>query len=838
MDITQTFYKDLPVQYRILVYLIVFLLIITGILLIYGYSDKDRGYPQSDTTRDLSAVGDENFPPFSYLENGEPAGYDVDVMHGIEKLLNRTIHIELVPWSQAIDLVAKGDRDILIGVAFTDERKTLFDFTERTINQRTARFMRKDNFHLPTSSLSHWNGTVAGQKGDMNTQRLKREYPNLTIIEYPDQMQALQAVIDKKADLFIGNYYVGMYTLQALQATDLLKMAGEPESERPYGIAVTKGRSALLSDLNQAIEQLKESGEMKKIRDKWFGENFFSESLVQYLRAILLISGGILLFFGIYVIILRRYNTKLNKKVREQTEELTEKNRRLQESERTLLLHIQELDENRRALAASEERFNLAMQATRDGIWDWQTDPEGYYFSPGYYHMLGYEADEIPFNYEVWLMHLHPDHRQMAASVVSGILSGEHDSFEIEVLMRTKQGEYIWIMSRGMTVSKDPTGKPTRIVGTHVNITNRKKTESELAELKILMDAAFNQSNVAMVLIRLPNETIHLINSAARELFGIDSETIQAGMNFFTRITASLRDPDTGTRIPEPDHPLRKAAEGIVTTGYEAGIADQTGSVRHVLINASPIVNSVGKLIAAIMVCADISENRQIKEAMNRVNRKLNMLASITRNEIQNQGFVLRGYLEICKTVATEPAVIEILDKIQEIVGRLNAHIINTRNFQDMGMNPPTWQNLREIYIFAASHVNLSEIRHVQEIGSYEVFADPFFEKALTNILNNAVIHGGHVSTITACTKERGWDLVLIITDDGCGIEPERKEQIFMHGDPSNQGFGLFFAREVLSITGLMIHETGEAGHGARFEITIPRGMFRPVQERDGPAGN
>ena len=389
--------------------------------------------------------------------------------------------------ADATDLVARGKRDILIGVAVTDERKAIFDFTERTINQRTARFMRKDDFHLPTQDLSDWNGTVAGQKGDLNTERVKQEYPNLTIIEYPDQMQALQAVIDKEADLFIGNYYVGMYTLQSLQATDLLKTAGEPGSERPYGIAIRKGDSALLSDLNRAIDQLKQSGEMKSIRDRWFGDNFFSDSLVPYLKIILLVSGGIVLFFGVYSIILRRYNTELNKKVREQTEELREKNRKLQESENELLLHIEELVENRRALTASEERFTLAMQATRDGIWDWQLEPEGYYFSPGCYHMLGYEADEIPFTYKVWLEHLHPDHLRKAESVISGIVNGEKDSFEIEVLMRSKDGGYVWIMSRGMAVCKDMTGKPTRIVGTHVNITNRKKTESELAELKILL---------------------------------------------------------------------------------------------------------------------------------------------------------------------------------------------------------------------------------------------------------------------------------------------------------------------------------------------------------------
>ncbi|MBP9007531.1 MAG: PAS domain-containing protein, partial [Methanospirillum sp.] len=332
--------------------------------------------------------------------------------------------------------------------------------------------------------------------------------------------------------------------------------------------------------------------------------------------------------------------------------------------------------------------------------------------------------------------------------------------------------------------------------------------------------------------------SILLMNTSALELFGIDPEKKLPGMSFPSLMPSPLLDPDSGAPIAVEEHPLRKAAKGVITTGYETGIMDRTGSVRYILINASPIVNKNGESIAAIMVCTDISEKRRIEDAMNRVNRKLNMLTSITRNEIQNQGFVLLGYLEICKSIATEPEVITFLDKIQERVNQLNAHISNTRNFQDMGVNPPKWQNLREVYIFAASHVKLSEVNHVQEIGSYEVFADLFFEKALTNILNNAITHGGNVSMITAFTEERGLDLVLIITDDGCGIDSERKEQIFLHGYPSNQGFGLFFAREVLSITGLMIAETGEAGSGARFEITIPKGKFRIIRESEDSAGN
>jgi len=126
--------------------------------------------------------------------------------------------------------------------------------------------------------------------------------------------------------------------------------------------------------------------------------------------------------------------------------------------------------------------------------------------------------------------------------------------------------------------------------------------------------------------------------------------------------------------------------------------------------------------------------------------------------------------------------------------------------------------------------VELSNITHIQNIGPYEVFADPFLEKALTNILVNATMHGKNTSQIIAWTEELDGSLVLIIADDGIGIEPEKKELIFSHDTQNNQGLGLFFAREVLSITGLTIQETGTIGRGARFEITFPKGKYRIIQ--------
>ena len=132
-------------------------------------------------------------------------------------------------------------------------------------------------------------------------------------------------------------------------------------------------------------------------------------------------------------------------------------------------------------LRESEERYRLTLEAINDGLWDWDINTGNAILSSRWYTMLGYEPYELPQNYDSWRSLLHPEDFDRAEREISEhIASGE--GYAIEIRMRTKSGGWRWILTRGKVVERDADGDPTRMVGTHSDITERKRAEAALLE--------------------------------------------------------------------------------------------------------------------------------------------------------------------------------------------------------------------------------------------------------------------------------------------------------------------------------------------------------------------
>ncbi|GAB7080458.1 sensor histidine kinase [Megalodesulfovibrio paquesii] len=128
------------------------------------------------------------------------------------------------------------------------------------------------------------------------------------------------------------------------------------------------------------------------------------------------------------------------------------------------------------ALQQSEERFRLAMEASQDGLWDWNVASGEVYFSPGYAAMLGFSPEEAA-SADLWPGRVHPDDKDAVLAVNMDCIENRVDHFKVQFRMLTKEGEWRWVMGRGRAVTRDAAGRATRMIGTHSDITDRKRAE-------------------------------------------------------------------------------------------------------------------------------------------------------------------------------------------------------------------------------------------------------------------------------------------------------------------------------------------------------------------------
>lgn len=227
-------------------------------------------------------------------------------------------------------------------------------------------------------------------------------------------------------------------------------------------------------------------------------------------------------------------------------------------------------------------------------------------------------------------------------------------------------------------------------------------------------------------------------------------------------------------------------------------------------------------------ITRDITQRKQMEEALFQVNKKLNLLSSVTRHDILNQLTALRTYLELSLDYTNDPAMTDFIAKEKQIAEIIDQQISFTRDYQKMGLNAPTWQDISATISWVIQPLADPSVKISIDTPQLEIFADPMLEKVFYNLVDNAIRHGGKaLSEIRIFTREDAKGLLITVEDNGAGIADENKEQIFERGFGQNTGFGLFLSREILGITGITIRETGTYGKGARFEIRVPRGTFR-----------
>ena len=179
--------------------------------------------------------------------------------------------------------------------------------------------------------------------------------------------------------------------------------------------------------------------------------------------------------------------------------------------------------ELQQALQESEERLSFALEATSDGIWDLNLESGELYLSDNYYKILGYNPGEISITPKMFEELLHPEDKERVLRKVQECIDGKTKDCNVEFRIKTKSGNWKWILSRGKVVSRDSKGKALRFLGTHVDITKRREMEEALRESEEKFHSITSSANDAIFFID-NNGHISYCNKKAVEMFGYNKE--------------------------------------------------------------------------------------------------------------------------------------------------------------------------------------------------------------------------------------------------------------------------------------------------------------------------
>jgi PAS domain S-box-containing protein len=270
---------------------------------------------------------------------------------------------------------------------------------------------------------------------------------------------------------------------------------------------------------------------------------------------------------------------------------------------------------------------------------------------------------------------------------------------------------------------------------------------------------------------------------------------------------------------------------------HEMHTRTRSGRDIWVRITLAPYPLETGKQ-GYLCVITDISQYRSAERELLLSNKKLSLLGSMTRHDIVNQLTTIRGMLGLIRRKNVDTSLTQLISSAEEASEKINKHIEFSKEYQKAGIEKPRWQDIQTVWSLAYAMSRRKGLTFSVTGENYEIYADQLLQKVFYNLIENSLKHGKDVFYITVSTQQQGSDLLIVYEDDGGGVPENMKGRIFERGVGTGTGWGLFFVKEVLGLTGMDVKESGTYGIGAEFIITVPEGIFRSLQDSDQSDSN
>jgi len=278
--------------------------------------------------------GDRAYPPYEFIDkDGNPAGYNVDLTRAIAEVMGIKVEFRFGNWSDIRSDLQKKKIDLLQGLSYSGERAKTVDFSPPHTIVHHAIFARKETPPVKTLEELRGKKVIVFRDGIMH-ERLKQMGFGNDLVLTPTPAEVLRLLASGQHDYAVVAMLPGMYLIRELHLSNLVPVAKAVVSEQ-YCYGVVKGNSALLSRFNEGLAILIKTGQYKEIYDKWLGVHdpprVTTEQVLKYGAIILL---PLLAVLAVTVLWSRTLHKRVAERTTELAQEVSERNRALEELRR------------------------------------------------------------------------------------------------------------------------------------------------------------------------------------------------------------------------------------------------------------------------------------------------------------------------------------------------------------------------------------------------------------------------------------------------------------------------------------------------------------------------
>lgn len=512
------------------------------------------------------------------------------------------------------------------------------------------------------------------------------------------------------------------------------------------------------------------------------------------------------------------------------------------------------------ALRESEERLTLAFAGAREGVWDWNLETDAVFYSQRWKQMLGYEEHEIEPHVHAWQRLVHPDDRRRADAAHDGVACGE-PTYEAELRLRHRAGHYVHVLSRGFPIRRPGDGQVVRIVGTHLDLTDRKQAEAALRESEERLRLAFAGAQEGVYDWDLETGQV-IYSSRWKEMLGYAEEEIEGHVSAWER----LLHPSDQIRAAEA---VERVMAGDPSYHGEFRLRHKNGDYVHVLSRGYPVRrDSGGPVVRIVGTHFDLTERKRTEEQLRRTQEELERRVQERTAELARVNESLRA--EMIEHAHAERARTELLsrllfaqederrriaremhDQFGEQLTRLarRIEVFAARAQADPSLEPDVaalaevaeqldrdvdhlvWElrptALDDLGLRAAlanyvqdwsQRLGISAALHTSGLLDERLPPDAettFYriaQEALTNVAKHA-----RARNVDVILERRDGYVLLVVEDDGVGFDAGAR------GGPG-QGFGLHGMQERAALVGATIAVESAAGKGTTVLVRMMEG--------------